>query len=213
MRVHKSLYYFAAAVAAVIIGLGIGYWTFGRRPATSSTSTSTLLLHPPKPLPAFGLETDTHSPFTIASLRGHWSLLYFGYSHCQDVCPTTLADLGKMNALLADLPAALRPRTYFISVDPKRDTPAVLARYVHYFDENFTGVTGPVDQLRLLTRALGVAFTYDPPNQSGNYSVEHSALAFLINPQAREQAIFTPPMVASRMANDYRIIVNQYGDR
>lgn len=210
MRLHKSLYYVAAALAAVIIGLGIGYWTFGRRPTTSSAST--LLLHPPKPLPAFGLETDRHSPFTIASLRGHWSLLYFGYSHCKDVCPMTLADLGKMNALLADLPAAVRPRTYFISVDPQRDTPAVLARYVHYFDKNFTGVTGPVDQLRLLTRALGVAFSYNPPDQSGNYSVEHSTVVFVINPQAQEQAIFTPPMVASRMASDYRIIADQYGE-
>ena len=211
MRIHKSLYYFAAAIAAVIVGLSIGYWALGRRPATSSAST--LLLHPPKPLPAFGLETDTHSPFTIANLRGHWSLLYFGYSHCQDVCPATLADLGKMSALLVNLPAAVRPRTYFISLDPKRDTPAVLAKYVHYFNKNFTGATGPVDQLLLVTRALGVAFSYEPREQSGNYSVEHSAVVFLINPKAQEQAIFTPPMIPSRMASDYRVIVSQYGGR
>lgn len=210
MHARKFLYYAAAAVAAVIIGLAIGYWTFGRKAA--SPDASALLLHPPKALPAFGLVTDAQFPFTLANLHGHWSLLYFGYSHCPDVCPTTLADLGKMSTLLADLPAASRPRVYFISVDPKRDTPALLARYVHYFNADFTGVTGPLDQLHLLTHALGVAFSYDPPDQSGNYSVEHSSVVFLINPNAEETAIFTAPMIPSHMAGDYRIILDQSGE-
>lgn len=210
MPISKSLYYVAAAIAAIIIGLGIGYWSFGRRPATLDTSA--LLLHPARALPAFSLETDAHSPFTIASLRGHWSLMYFGYSHCPDVCPTTLADLGKMYTLLGNIPVANRPQVFFISVDPKRDTPVLLARYVRYFNGNFIGVTGAVEQLRLLTRALGVAFSYDPPDQSGNYSVDHSSVIFVINPDGEEHAIFTPPMLPTRMAEDYRIIVNQFGE-
>ena len=209
MRAGKPLLYIAAAVVAIIIGLGIGYWTY-RRPATLNVST--LLLHPPKPLPAFSLMTDRQSPFTVSSLNGRWSLLYFGYTHCPDVCPTTLADLSKMQALLTDLPPASQPQMYFISVDPKRDTLALLARYMRYFNANFIGVTGAVEQLQLLTKPLGVAFSYDPPDQSGNYSVDHSAVVFLINPQGQEQAIFTPPMIPTRMAADYRTILDQFGD-
>lgn len=208
MHTRKPLLYIAAAAVAIIIGLGIGYWTF-RRPPTLNAST--LLLHPPKSLPAFSLVTDRQSPFTVNSLRGRWSLLYFGYTHCPDVCPTTLADLSKMQALLTDLPPAGQPQVYFISVDPKRDAPVLLARYVSYFNANFIGVTGAVEQLQLLAKPLGVAFSYEPQNQSGNYSVDHSAVVFLINPQGQEQAIFTPPMLPARMASDYRTILNQYG--
>lgn len=210
MRAKKFLYYAAAAVIAVFIGLGVGYWTYGRQP--TMTDDSVLLLHPSKPLPAFGLVTDAQLPFTLASLHNHWSLLYFGYSHCQDVCPATLADLSKVYTLLANLPAASRPWVYFISLDPKRDTPALLARYVRYFNSKFMGVTGAVDQLHLLTHSLGVAFAYNPPDQTGNYSVEHSSVVFLINPSAQETAIFTSPIIPLHIANDYRIILNQRGE-
>lgn len=209
MRAGKPLLYIAAAVVAIIIGLGIGYWTF-RRPLTLNATT--LLLYPAKPLPAFSLVTDKQSPFTVTSLSDHWSLLYFGYTHCPDVCPTTLADLNKMQALLADLPPARQPRVYFISVDPKRDTPALLARYVRYFNADFIGVTGAVEQLQLLAKPLGVAFSYEPQDQSGNYGVDHSAVVFLINPLGQEQAIFTPPMIPTRMAADYHTILDQYGE-
>lgn len=210
MRSRKVLIYAAAAVVAILIGLGIGYWTLGRSRALTA---STLLLHPPKPLAAFSLVSDRQTPFVITSLRGHWSLLYFGYTHCPDVCPTTLADLSKMTTLLTDLPPARQPQVYFISVDPKRDTPALLAKYVRYFNVNFIGVTGGVDQLQLLAKPLGVGFSYVPSNQSGNYTVDHTAVVFLINPQGLEQAIFTPPMIPARMAADYRTILDQYGDR
>ena len=161
----------------------------------------------------FLLMTQERQPVTDKTFRGDWLLVFFGYTSCPDVCPTTLADLGKMSEQLVDLPAAHRPTVYFISVDPKRDTPAVLARYVRYFNADFVGVSGAPDQLRLLTHALGAAFSYDPPDQSGNYSVEHSSVVFLINPEAEEAAVFTSPIVPLRMADDYRIILTQHGDR
>ena len=212
MHTRPILLYIAAAAVAITIGLGVGYWTFGHRAAVPKTAA--LLLNPVKSLPAFSLEDiDIIAPFTKASLEGHWSLLYFGYTHCPDVCPTTLANLNKMMLRLADLPAAEQLRIYFISVDPKRDTPELLKQYAHYFNPAFIGVTGAVDNLHALTDPLGVAFSYDPPNQSGNYSVDHSAVVFLIDPRGEETAIYTPPMIPERMAADYRAIVNYYGDR
>ncbi len=211
MHTGRILLFVVAAIVAILVGLGIGYRTFGR--PGSAPKTAALLLRPPKSLPAFSLVDDRGVPFTRASLGGHWSLLYFGYTHCTDICPATLADLNQMAGELADLPAAERPQVYFISLDPKRDTPALLVRYVRHFNPAFTGVTGTVADLRALTAPLGVAFSYDPPDQSGNYTVDHSSVVFLINPANREAAIYTPPMISGRMAADYRAIIKYYGER
>lgn len=211
MRTGRILLFIVAVIVAILVGLGIGYWTFGHPRAAPKTTA--LLLRPPKPLPAFNLVDDRGTLFTKASLGGHWNLLYFGYTHCTDVCPTTLADLNQMAGELADLPAAEQPHVYFISLDPKRDTPALLKRYVQHFNPAFTAVTGTVTELRALTAPLGVAFSYDPPDQSGNYAVDHSAVIFLINPESEETAIYTPPMISERMAADYRAITSYYGER
>lgn len=211
MDIRRALLYVVAAAVAILIGLGIGYWTFSHTAAPPETAA--LLLNPPKALPAFSLEDDSGAAFAKADLNGHWSLLYFGYTHCPDACPTTLADLNKMMVQIKTLPAAEQPRVYFISVDPKRDTLTLLTQYVRYFNPGFTGVTGTLEQLRILTKPLGVAFSYEPADQSGNYSVDHSSVVFLINPKGEEVAIYTPPMIPARMADDYRTIVNYYGDR
>ncbi len=203
--------YPVAAAVAIIIGLGIGYWTAARPHAPPKTAA--LLLNPPKSLPAFSLEGDANAPFTKEYLEGHWSLLYFGYTHCPDVCPMTMANLNKMMVQLKSLPAAKQPRVYFISVDPRRDTPTLLKGYVQYFNSSFMGVTGTVVQLRDLTKPLGVAFSHEPPNQSGNYRVDHSAIVFFVNPKGRESAIFAPPMIPESMAADYRAILGYSGDR
>ena len=89
----------------------------------------------------------------------------------------------------------------------------MLKRYVQYFNPAFTAVTGTVTDLRALTAPLGVVFSYDPPDQSGNYAVDHSSVIFLINPESEEAAIYTPPMIFGRMAADYRAIIKYYGKR
>ncbi|MGA9851942.1 MAG: SCO family protein [Gammaproteobacteria bacterium] len=211
MDIKRISLYIAAAIVAIIIGLGVGYWTLGRPAAVPKTFA--LLLNPPKPLTAFNLEADDNAPFTKTDLEGRWSFLYFGYTHCPDLCPTTLTDLNKMMVQLEKLPSAEQPRVYFISVDPKRDTMALLKEYVHFFNPVFIGITGSVDQLHALADPLGVAFSYDPPDQSGNYSVDHSSVIFLINPKGKVAAIYTPVLIPERMTADYRAIVNYYGDR
>jgi protein SCO1 len=211
MRMRSVALYAVAAMLAIFAGLGIGYWALVR--STAAPKTTALLLQSPRKLPPFSLENAVQAPFGNAQLQGHWSLLYFGYSNCKDVCPTTLADLSRMTALLKNLPSSQRPRVYFISVDPKRDTPARLRSYVHNFNPDFVGVTGSVASLHTLTDPLGVAFSYDPPDRLGHYDVQHSVAVFLINPRGQETAIYTSPMTPGRMASDYRAIVGYFGDR
>jgi protein SCO1/2 len=146
--------------------------------------------------------------FGVERLRGRWTLLFFGFTHCPDICPTTLATLATVRSALADLPAPQRPEVVLVSVDPARDLPAVLARYVSHFDPSFTGVTGDPAAIDALTRELGVAVMIGAPAADGAYTVDHSAAIFLIDPQAAWTAVFGAPHDAKTIAADYRGIVS-----
>ena len=127
--------------------------------------------------------------------------------NCPDICPTTLATLAAARKSLADLPAGQLPAVTLVSVDPGRDTPEALARYVAHFDPSFVGVTGGADALDALTRGLGVAFFIGPADAGGNYAVDHTAAIFLVDPEGRLAALFSGPHEAGTIARDYRRIV------
>jgi protein SCO1/2 len=201
-------------VAALALGAGVllRYVIPGPRPLPVTAAT---LLPTPKPLPDFSLRDQQDRAITKAALRGHWSLLFFGYTHCPDVCPTTLADLSRALALVKNDNASHTPlpRVYFVSVDPQRDTPASLQKYVSYFNKDFVGATGDRDALFALTRAFDTTFFYGPPDSKGNYEVGHSAAIYFIDPQARIRAISLPPNGPTVISRDYMAIVNYYGGK
>ena len=153
---------------------------------------------------------DQHGQtFDNSTLQGKWSLLFFGYTHCPDVCPTTLAVLNGVARKLSgsDVPVQF----VFVSVDPERDTPEQLARFVNYFNPDFTGATGTATELEALTRQLGVLHTRAAdPQQPDNYLVDHSAAVFLTDPSGRYHAVFTPPLAADGIADDLRKMARAY---
>jgi len=158
---------------------------------------------------AFELVDHRGEPFTNASLHGVWSFLFFGYTHCPDVCPTTLSVLNSVAQRLGD--NAHDVRFVFISVDPERDTPGQLARFVSYFNGDFVGVTGEPEEIERLTRQLGVLYmrvasTDDP----GSYLMDHTAGVFLVDPDARYHAVFTPPLAAEQIVNTFDKIRDDY---
>jgi protein SCO1/2 len=210
MNFKTLLPYTPLLLVALAAGVYVGYLSLGRTPP-APPRTAALLLADPKPLPDFLLTDTAGTAFTRRELMGHWSLLYFGYTHCPDACPTTLMDLDHMLAALGKTKDAVPPRVYFVSVDPKRDNLGLLRNYTLYFNPAFVGVTGELEQLRALTAPLGVDFSYDPANQTGNYAVNHSVAVILVDPQAEETAVFTPPLVPERMAADFRAIVDYRG--
>lgn len=209
MKSRPSLTYAGLFALALAAGVVAGYLTLGRRHAPPP-ATEALLLHEPKALPEFALVDGDGKPFTRDSLSGHWTLLYFGYTHCPDACPTTLAALAQF--MHADT-GRETPRVVFVSVDPKRDDAKLLKDYAVYFHPSFAGATGSLDQLQALTAPLGVVFSYGPTDKSGNYSVDHSVAVFLIDPEGRETAVFSPPLEPRRMAADYRAILAYHGDQ
>jgi protein SCO1 len=195
----------AACLVAALAGAYLARSWLGREGAVPATEAAAVYAAP-RPLPAFELLAHDGSRFDRARLLGRYSLLFFGFSNCPDLCPTTLAELARTERLLADLPAALRPAVVLISVDPARDTPDVLGRYVPHFDPDFVGVTGPDAAIAVLAAALGAAYQKGAETD-GSYAVDHTAALFLIDPEARLVAVFPTPHAAAAIAADYRRIL------
>lgn len=193
-------------LAAALAGAATAWFTMKTRGAPPALEQATLL-EAARPLPQFELADQAGRAFRRESLRGHWTFIFFGFTNCPDVCPTTLAALAEVRRQLKDLPVGELPAVVFVSVDPARDTAEALGRYVAHFDAQFLGVTGTPEAIDVVTRNLGVAVSIGPVSEDGYYTVDHTAAIFLINPSASFAAVFGGPHTADVIARDYRGIV------
>jgi len=152
---------------------------------------------------AFHLTGPGGRPITEQFLHGKVAIIYFGYTHCPDECPTTLARLSSTLRLLG--PAANQVRVLFVSVDPQRDTPAVLAQYAHYFAPQVVGASGSDAELTAMTKRYRVAYRRDPPDAHGNYDVYHSSAVFVFDAEGRARLLVpdteTPPQLAEDLSS------------
>jgi len=193
-------------IVAVIIGVVLSRAVQVSMNPPLQLVTGTALLEP-RALPELQLVDGNNATFTRANLQGHWSLLYFGYTTCPDICPTTLSTLAQVEKNLSDMPEPKRPQVVFVSVDPQRDTPAIVQRYVKFFSPRFTGVTGDSKQIQALTTAVGVPVVITP-TENGAYTVDHSATLFAVDPKGRIAAVFSPPFVVDTLSADLRRLVH-----
>jgi len=163
-------------------------------------------LVPSRALPDFSLIDQQGRNFGSANLRGHWSIMFFGYTNCPDFCPTTLSTLAALEKRLRADKGAVLPQVLFVSVDAQRDTPAQLAKYVPYFDPSFIGLTA-VDQpsIEAVAKKLGVAVIITPM-KDGTYTVDHSGALFVLDPSGRLAAILTGPFTVAALAGDWQRI-------
>jgi protein SCO1/2 len=199
------------AVLAAIIALAAGYWLsdylLGRTPDLSGLHAT--VLSQPRDVQPFTLVDHTGKSFDNRALLGHWSFVFFGYTHCPDVCPTTLSVLNSVARKLEGLEN--QPRFVFISIDPERDTPEKLGQFVSYFNGTFIGATGTDDAINALTRQLGVIYArVEEKPGTDNYLMDHSASVLLFDPAGRFHAVFTPPLDATGIASDFIIISDSY---
>ncbi|HET9679578.1 MAG TPA: SCO family protein [Gammaproteobacteria bacterium] len=185
------------AIVALAIGLAAGWLIRSEEPP----KISGLMYPAPRPIPEISLVNQAGEPFTLEDFRGQWSYVFFGFTHCPDVCPTTLATLNRAVKSL-DKP----PQVVLVSVDPARDTPKKLDAYLEFFNPDFIGVTGSQQAISALAQALGIAFVYVPQESTGSYTVDHTAAILLVNPQAQVSAIFTTPHKAENLAQDFAAI-------
>jgi len=195
-----------------IVGIvGIAAWAVWRHPSPAVELATGTILTPSRELPDFSLIDQQGRVYDAAKLRGHWSLLLFGYTNCPDFCPTTLTTMAAMQKRLRAAKAAVLPQVIVVSVDAKRDTPAQMAKYVPYFDPSFIGLTA-ADQpgIEDVAIKLGVSVTIQPA-ADGKYTVNHSGAIFVLNPDGRLTAILTGPFSVDALQGDFQHIVAARG--
>lgn len=192
------------ALAALALGAGLFYWQ-EQSGATSGDLQVATVLDAPRPLPEFSLIDQDERPFVRADMQGRWHLLFFGFTHCPDICPNTLGQLAAVQRQLADE----RLRIVFVSVDPGRDTPTKLRGYVRYFNPEFVGVTGTTQAIDGLTSALHVPYLLREPDAQGHYQVEHSAALVLTTPDSKVAAYLSPPFTTEQLVQDLRVLLGK----
>ncbi|WP_434662533.1 SCO family protein [Paraburkholderia sp. A3BS-1L] len=154
----------------------------------------------------FALTEDSGKPITSADLRGNTTLVYFGYTHCPDVCPETMARLMQVIAKLG--PDAQHVRILFISVDPGRDTPQALHAYVHAFDaQHALGLTGTDAQIESLAKRYRVAYQMEQRDTDGSYEVTHSSAVYVFDAQGRARLLATDKDSPDAIAHDVRRVI------
>jgi protein SCO1/2 len=152
--------------------------------------------------------TDQHGEkFDNQSLNGKWSFVFFGYTFCPDICPTTLAVLTAMQKQLQHAPENWSDtQVVFVSVDPERDTQEILANYMDFFNKEFYAVTGSRSEIDKLTRQFGAGYIIEPETSPGHYLVSHTGAIFLTDSQGALVASFSMPHDPGLIASLYRQI-------
>ena len=193
-----------AAARPAGLGLVAGGLFFGP-PVALPTTRAVHLVDPPRRVAPFTLRQSDGTQLVPGELRGHWTAVFLGFTHCPDVCPTTLGELSKAQKQWEALPESTRPRVLFVSVDPDRDTPDRVGEYARAFHRDTLAATADVPTLERFVSSLGLVFAKVPSHDEaapGAYSIEHSGALVVLDPQGRMAGLVQPPFDALAIADD-----------
>ena len=196
-----------------------------RKPALNFDPYVGRAILPPVKIPQFNMIDHRGQPFNNGSLVGHWTLTMIGFTYCPDICPTILMELAAFFSQLEAMPGfGKAPEFVFLSVDPYRDTPEELGKYVAYFHKSFVGVTGKPENINKLATELGSYYAYTTPEDDHvlddvlhrpamkDYGVIHSSRVLAISPQGELVAIMTPPFRPENCLVVLKKLRSYYGD-
>jgi len=201
MRPRNFIIAFVAG-AAIAVGLLFTLDLVGKK----AVPVQATVLPAGNELPDFSLLNQDGDTIDRRIFEGQWDLVFFGFTHCPDVCPTTMAMLKQVRERLASQGQEPLPRIVLVSVDPERDTPEAIGKYVDYFGEGNLGITGDLTEIRKLTGDLGIYFA-KIETDNDNYSVDHSSVVLVINPQGRFRALFSAPLSVDNFVHDLPLII------
>jgi protein SCO1 len=178
---------------------------------TALRELGVILLPTPRELTMEGLTTDSGEGFTTQNLTGAWTLLFFGFTNCPDVCPTTMAELGKAKReLVQNVPEVARQmRVVLVTVDPEQDDAETLGRYVRAFSPDFVGVNGSRESIAKFATQVNVAFGKVPDGEGG-YTVDHSGNIVIVNPYGHYAGFIKLPHKASTIRDAVTSMVERY---
>lgn len=198
------------AIIGLISGIYVSQHIHFNKKINVAQFHGTYLEHP-RTINQFSLTGTDQKPFDNTSLQGQWTMVFFGFTNCGYLCPTTMAELGKMHRILEEKGIKKLPRVVMISIDPDRDTLDKLEHYVTAFNPAFYGARGQDESIKLMTREMGIAYgKVANPGSSDpqNYDVQHSGAVMLFNTQGELTAFFTTPHHADLLAKDYMLLVS-----
>jgi protein SCO1 len=199
----------AGMLRVLVVGLVLLVAAMFMLPHAPSPPSAATVLPEPRALPEVDLVDAHGARFDLDAFRGRFSLLYFGFTQCPDVCPLTLKALAHANVKLKERAPQAVPQIVFVSVDPARDTPAAIAQYLDHFDASFVGATGSDANLAPLVAALGV--TVEKHRHDANhYNVTHNDTVYVIGPNAELVAIASGPHDPATLASDFIKILQRY---
>jgi protein SCO1/2 len=202
-----------AYILIVAVAMGLGLWAaerfHGGVPEAGPQLQAVNLFPQPRTLPDFALRQSDGTQLVPGELKGHWTLVFLGFTHCPDICPTTLMELAQAQRQWEAIPASTRPRVLFVSVDPERDDPDRIGEYAHGFHRDTLAATADIPALEGFARSVSMVFAKVPPPEGARadqYSVDHSATIAVLDPQARMAGVITPPFVPRAIAADLQAL-------
>lgn len=191
-----------------------------RAPASAPPMQTVRLMPQARVLPDFALQQSDRTQLLPGELRGHWTVVFIGFTFCPDVCPTTLAELAQAQNRWSALPESTRPRVLFVSVDPERDSIEKIGEYAHAFHKDTLAATADLPTLEAFTKSLSLVFAKVPLGEDAagedaagedaagedapadQYTIDHSAMLVLLDPQGRMAGIIRPPFQPRAIAED-----------
>ena len=211
-RIQKTVF-FLVALVALVIGLTV-YKVLNteRQLDTAELLDAGIVMLPQgRDMPDVSLTNQDGEAVSMEQLEGRWNLLFFGYTFCPDICPATLAELRQLQrSLPEEVNQRLQP--ILVSVDPERDTPEQLKKYLDYFGADFIGLTGPLDDIQTLANAAGVPFIPGDTSKK-DYTVDHGANLALIGPDGRLRGFIRAPMRTEKLAEQLPKLLLSEGGR
>jgi len=197
----------AVFVVAIAMAVVIAWDRLGGTSADPHIFAS-VVYDPAETMPDFTLTAQDGTPFTLSEQRGEVVALYFGYTHCPDVCPLTLSNLARVrNGLPEDLRDDLQ--VVMVTVDPTRDTVEVMADYVPVFDASFIGISGTPAEVERVLGSWRIPVELGEPDAAGNYAVGHPAYTLILDREGRRLLKMNQIITFEQMAADLRAVLEQ----
>lgn len=154
----------------------------------------------------FALKDHNGKPRTLADFRGKAVVMFFGYTHCPDVCPTTMAE---MSAVMKELgPLADRVQVLFVTIDPERDTAELLSKYVPAFDPRFLGLIGDKNETAKVANEFKIVYQKSPGKDPGSYTMDHTSASYVFDPQGRIRLYVRPGQGIGPLVHDLKLLLS-----
>lgn len=207
MKNHSFAGKTLVAIPVLLLFVGIGIFLLRSLFVAPEVPVHATVLPAPAPLSNFVMVDQDGAEFNRDSFRGRWSMVFFGFTNCPDICPVTLQQLAVARRRMAAAdPDTVLPDIVFVSVDPGRDSVEIIAQYVRAFGDDVIGVSGDAAELAKLARTFGVYFSVTPA-EGDAYAVEHSAAVVVVNDDAEFHAVFSAPHDVDAFVHDMSLII------